>query len=99
MENLKTAQEAARILSISTKTVHALCRRGLLSFVQINGKERRFTDQQIQEYVESRTVPRRVDKNHSGRISSPPLRDKGGDSEVPGGSVRAHLREELRSWQ
>jgi excisionase family DNA binding protein len=99
IDHLKTAQEAAEILSISKKSIHALCRRGLLSYVRVNAKERRFTDQQLLEYVEAQTVPRKVDKTTAKRISSPPPRRKGGESEVPGGSVRAHLREEMRSWQ
>jgi excisionase family DNA binding protein len=55
-------QQVAEILQISTKTVHALCRAGRLSYFWINAKERRFTADDVHAYlrachVESSTVP------------------------------------------
>ncbi|AFM24892.1 helix-turn-helix domain-containing protein [Desulfomonile tiedjei] len=55
-------QQVAELLQMSTKTVHALCRAGRLSYFWINAKERRFTADDVHAYlrachVESSAVP------------------------------------------
>ena len=69
---LKSPDEVARILQITAKSVHKLVREGKLSCVQVTARKRCFTDEQVQEYIRSRTVPTRVDKSpHGRRIISP----------------------------
>jgi excisionase family DNA binding protein len=43
--------EVALTLRVSIKTVHSLCRAGRLSYLWINGKERRFTREDIEAYL------------------------------------------------
>jgi excisionase family DNA binding protein len=56
MPQLMDAQDVALILKIAPKTVHKLVRRGKLGCVQVTEKDRRFTREQVQAYIESRTV-------------------------------------------
>ncbi|MEW6406973.1 MAG: helix-turn-helix domain-containing protein [Chloroflexota bacterium] len=56
MPQLMDAQDVALILKIAPKTVHKLVRRGKLGCVQVTAKYRRFTREQVQAYIESRTV-------------------------------------------
>ena len=56
IERLLTAATVACILGISPKTVHKLVREGKLGCVQITARERRFTHQQVEDYVRSQTI-------------------------------------------
>jgi len=50
-------EQAAAILSIPVKAVHELCRRRQLGFVRINRRgERRFTTDQLTQYIRAQTV-------------------------------------------
>lgn len=77
MNRLLTPDDTASILNISCKHVHKLCREGKLACVQITLKDRRFTERQIEDYIESQTIPRTVDRQPSKRL---PSRHKGGDT-------------------
>ena len=44
-------KEVASILKISLKTMHKLVREGKLSCVQVTARERRFTPEQVQQYI------------------------------------------------
>jgi excisionase family DNA binding protein len=94
MEVLRTPKEAAELLKTSPKTVHKLCRDNKLGFVLVNGKDRRFTDEHLEEYVRSRTVPvkKPVDKKASPHL---PSARKGGETRKTDVS-RASLRKEMR---
>jgi len=93
---LLRAGHVAQVLGVSVKTVHKLVREGKLSCVQVTAKERRFMEEQVQEYIRCRTTPVRVDtKPHRPVLSRP---KKGGDRSF-GDSVRAQLRKEMRSWR
>ncbi len=85
----------AESLGITVKMVHQLCREHKLQYVQINQKERRFTEEQIQEYVDSQSVGKPViDKKPCKRLPCP---SKGGEKEKSLGCSRNDLREEIRS--
>jgi excisionase family DNA binding protein len=53
---LLTPRQVAEALQIPVKSVHALCRAGKLGYVQIDGKSRRFTFEQIAEYIAAKTA-------------------------------------------
>ena len=62
MPQLMDAQDVALILKIATKTVHKLVRRGKLGCVQVTEKDRRFTREQVQAYIDSQTISIGIDK-------------------------------------
>ena len=70
------AAEVAKILGISVKTVHKLVREGKLACVQVTARERRFTYEQVEDYVRDQSTSVRVDKMDLRPLSSP--RRKGG---------------------
>jgi excisionase family DNA binding protein len=90
-------EDVARILGISRKTVHHLARLGKLSCVQVTDKERRFTPEQVQEYIRSRSTEVHVDKKAPRPVSSAPA--KGGDTGKSVGVNGKDLREEIRQWR
>ncbi len=95
---LMNPKDAAEILGISVKTVHKLVRDGKLGCVQVTSKERRFTEAQIEAYIEaqSKALPMvRVDKKTALRVTSQPK--KGGKKSF--GDLRTSLREEMSQWQ
>ena len=73
-------RDVAQILGISVKTVHKLVRDGKLGCVQVTAKDRRFTHEQAQRYIESCTkkAPAKIDRESSVHVnirnSSPPER-------------------------
>ena len=93
MEKLLDAEEVGDILGIAPKTVHKLARSGLLQSVRVTGRDRRFTVNQVQEYIESNTTARTVDANQLPRIT---CRHEGGRKSI--GVSGTDLREEMRSW-
>jgi excisionase family DNA binding protein len=98
---LLTAEQAAQHLGIKPKTVHQLVREGRLACIQVTARDRKFTESQLQEFIDSRTIsiPKIVDKRTAGKLPSP---RKGGDCQKSTGdslSERKKMREELRSWR
>ena len=91
-------KQVAGLLGISIKTVNHLVRKGDLRCVQVTKKERRFTHEQVQEFIErqSDTRPTPVDKPASGRI---PSHWKGGEksSGVSGTGLSKEIRSLCRS--
>ena len=55
LRSLMTAKDVAEILGISAKTVNRLARERKLGCVQVTGKERRFTEEQVREYIEAQS--------------------------------------------
>ena len=88
--------KCSRLLGISKKTLHRLCREGRIAYVEINDKERRFRPDQIQEYIERRTVPARIDCSAPSKVNSP---RKGGRKKKSVKDSRADLRKEMSQWQ
>ena len=97
MPPLLSANGEAAILGISAKTVHKLVREKKLACVQVTSRDRRFTHQQVQEYIQSQSTSVRVDKKDPRPVSSHPK--KGGDRAKSSGVTRAELRKELSSWR
>src|SRR5208283_5884659 len=94
IQKLLRAKDVAEILGISVKTVNKLVREAKLGCVQVTAKERRFTDDQIREYIESRSTKVQIDSITSDRVKSQP--PKGGEKSI--GVSKADLRKEMRRW-
>ncbi len=95
---LLSPKDVAEIFGISVKTVHKLVRDGKLGCVQVTSKERRFTEEQVEAYIEaqSKELPKvRVDRKPAPRVSS--AAKKGGEKSL--GFVRTALRKEMQSWR
>jgi excisionase family DNA binding protein len=90
---LLNCKEVAQILGIKPKTVNKLVRDGQLACVQVTPKERRFSQAQVQEYIEAKTVERIVDKKNRKPLN---FLQKGGDKQI--GVSGTNLRKEMRSW-
>ena len=90
-------RDVAQVLGISVKTVHKLVRDGKLGCVQVTTKDRRFTSEQVQHYIESCTTnaPAKIDREPSVRVRSQP--PKGGEKSF--GVSKADLRKEMSQWQ
>jgi excisionase family DNA binding protein len=95
IRKLLTAKDVAEILGIAAKTVNKLVREGKLGCVQVTAKERRFTEDQIQEYIESRSSKVQFDRRTHDRVKS--AAPKGGEKSL--GFSRRSLIEEMRQWQ
>jgi excisionase family DNA binding protein len=96
IRKLMTAKDVAEILGIAAKTVNKLVREAKLGCVQVTAKERRFTEDQIREYIESRTTKMQIDRTKPDRVKSQP--PKGGEKSSRVFN-RADLLKEIRSWQ
>ena len=48
--------QVGEILGISPRTVNDLCNRKKLSYIQIDGKHRRFTEDMVQAFIDNQTV-------------------------------------------
>jgi|SRR5271157_1063530 len=96
IQKLLSAKDVAEILGISVKTVNKLVREGKLGCVQVTVKERRFTEEQIRDYIESRSSKVQIDRTKPDRVKSQP--PKGGEKSSRVFN-RADLLKEIRSWQ
>jgi excisionase family DNA binding protein len=100
IRKLMTAKDVAEILGIAAKTVNKLVREGKLGCVQVTAKERRFTKQQIQEYIESCSSKVQIDTRTPVRVKS--AAPKGGDWQSHDGEKAkdswASLRKEMSRW-
>ena len=94
MPQLMNAQDVALILKIAPKTIHKLVRRGKLGCVQVTEKDRRFTREQVQAYIDSQSVEARIDRSKGKPVKSQP--PKGGEKSI--GVSKADLRKEMRRW-
>src|SRR5208283_5313 len=96
IQKLLSARDVAAILGISVKTVNKLVRDAKLGCVQVTAKERRFSEEQIEEYIESRTTKIQIDRTKPDRVKS--AAPKGGEKSSRVFN-RADLLKEIRSWQ
>jgi len=90
-----STQEVGEILGISVKTVNKRVREGKLGCVQVTTKERRFTEDQIRDYIESRSSKVQIDTRTPVRVKS--AAPKGGEKSI--GVSKADLRKEMSLWQ
>jgi excisionase family DNA binding protein len=95
LQVLWRVSDVARILALSSKSVHKLVREGKLPCVQVTDRERRFTPEQVQQYIESRSTGIRVDKKAASPVSSRPK--KGGEKSFSFSGV--DLRREMQKWR
>ncbi len=91
---LLNAEQVADILGIGQKSVHKLAREGRLGSVRVTKKERRFTREQVQAYVEAQTVDLNIDNKRPKTVRS--ALPKGGKKSI--GVSGTDLRKEMRSW-
>ena len=100
IQKLLSARDVAEILGISVKTVNKLVREGKLGCVQVTVKERRFTEQQVEGFVESRSSKVQIDTRTSVRVKS--AAPKGGDKHNHDGEKAkdswASLQKEMSRW-
>jgi len=92
---LLTPADVSKLLAVSIKGVHELCRSGRLDYVKVNGKERRFTPDMVQAFIEAQTVSRskkEIDKTARKPLPSPPR--KGGVKSVE--DIGTSLGKEIR---
>ena len=95
-----TVEDLSERLGLSHKTIHQLVRDRKLSCVQVTSRKRFFLPEQLQEFIESRTIatPKSaVDSKTPKRLPSPAKSMKGGKAQ-PGESFRAQIRKEIASW-
>ena len=94
IQRLLSAKDIAEILGISVKTVNKLVREGKLGCVQVTAKERRFTERQVEGFIESGTIERPVDRRRTKPLDFP---RKGGKKSL--GFARTALKQEMQSWR
>ncbi len=96
IQRLLSAKDVAEILGISVKTVNKLVREAKLGCVQVTAKERRFTEEHVKGFIESRSSKVQIDKRKPDRVES--AAPKGGEKSSRVFN-RADLLKEIRSWQ
>jgi|SRR5271157_2443553 len=100
IQKLLSAKDVAEILGISVKRVNKLVRETKLGCVQVTAKERRFTEDQIRDYIESRSSKVQIDRTKTERVKS--AAPKGGDKQNHDGEKAkdswASLRKEMSLW-
>jgi hypothetical protein len=92
---LLDAEDVARILKRSVKTVHKRVREGKLACVQGSPKDRKFTREQVEAYIKAQSTQVRIDRVPVKPVTSP--QPKGGEKSF--GVSRADLRKEMSQWQ
>jgi excisionase family DNA binding protein len=95
IERLLSVAAVASILGVSPKMVHKLARERKLACVQVTARDRRFTPEQVQEYIRSHSKPVRVDKKDPRPVQSSPK--KGGPERKSAGDIGTDLVKEIRS--
>ena len=96
---LMTPEQVAAMFSVDRRNVLRWVREGKLDHVKLSRKHLRFTEAQVQEFIQSKTIskPKPVDNSKPRRLASHPRKKEGGEKSS-GDSARA-IRKEIRSWQ
>ena len=99
MENILTTEQVAEYLGVRKSDIHRYVRQGKLDCVQLSFKKRRFTESQLNEFIQrqSTSKPKPIDSSRRVRLTSHPRNKEGGEKST-GASARA-IRKEIRSWQ
>lgn len=74
---LMNADDVAEVLGITKKTVHKLVRDGKLGCVEITERDRRFTAEQVREFIDGHSKPVRIDKPKPVTVESRPWKGGG----------------------
>ena len=95
LPRLYTIEETAEYLGVTVKRVHEYVRNGVLQCVQLSAKDRKFTEQQIKDFIQRRTIPlpKSLDRKTREQVRSSPERRKSS-----GGSSFRALRKEIQAW-
>lgn len=96
-DRLLKPEDVANILDLSIKSIHRLSREGKLQCVQVSARERRFTPEQVEQFIESQSTGICVDKKTSRPVSSTPK--KGGEKSRFVGVSGKDLRKEMKKWR
>jgi excisionase family DNA binding protein len=90
-----TVEETAEYLGLKVKRVHEHVRNGKLQCVQLSAKDRKFTEEQIKDFLQRRStpLPKPLDHKPRERVRCSPERRKSS-----GGSSFRALRKEIQSW-
>jgi excisionase family DNA binding protein len=67
-DGLRTTEQAAEFLSISTETLRRLCRKKAISFIKVTNSEYRFRKGDLDEYIASRNNRRKSVSNKLRRL-------------------------------
>jgi hypothetical protein len=95
LPRLYTEEETAEYLGRKVKRVHEYVRNGKLQCVQLSARDRKFTEEQIKDFIHRRTtpLPKPLDRKAHDKVGSSPERRKSS-----GGSSFRALRKEIHSW-
>jgi excisionase family DNA binding protein len=95
LPRLYTEEETAEYLGLKVKKVQEHVRNGKLQCVQLSARDRMFTEEQIKDFLQRRTIPlpKPLDRKPREQVRYSPERRKSSG----GSSVRA-LRKEIHSW-
>jgi excisionase family DNA binding protein len=97
-------RDVAQVLGISIKTIHKLVRDGKLGCVKVTERDRRFSKEQVQYYIEgcTKNAPAKIDREPSVRVDTPRVRQVSSPPKKGGGDSvrfsRRTLKEEMRQW-
>jgi hypothetical protein len=69
---LMQPEDVAKILGVKVKNVHEYVRKGELACVQLSPKDRKFTEAQVQDFIQRQTISssKLVDKKPSNPLGS-----------------------------
>jgi len=95
-------EQVADIFGVPVKAIHKLCRYKIIDHIQVTSKQRAFTPDQIQEFIERRTVK----ATDSGRERESCDPNRSGDSEITNHKPQDRnkvvdlisLKKEMKQW-
>jgi excisionase family DNA binding protein len=97
---LLTPEQVGEILGLRVKKVHELVREGSLACIQITARDRKFSEEQIKAFIDSRTVtpPKIVDRKSPSKL---PFPRKGGTQGKSTGVAlsKRQMKEEMALWR
>ncbi len=98
-KSLMTPDDLANILSVNRQTIFRWVREGKLGCVKLSFKKRRFTMDQIQEFVDRHTIspPKSVDNVQPKDFIIQPAKQNISLNNT--GDTARVIRKELSSWQ
>lgn len=99
MEPLLSITDVAKILNLTVRRVHCLCREGKLAYVSHSPRRRDFLPEHVEAYVRSRTItppPKAVDIDRRKVLPWKPQPTVSEKSQK--GSVTKALKEEMAQW-
>ncbi len=98
LDTCLTPEQVAELLNIQVRAVHRLVRNKKLGCIQVDSKNRRFTKEQVEEFVQRQSVdiPKPVDTSATQSLPFP--RKGGANSTSHRADDLASIAEEIKSW-